>query len=94
MENQSPQSASESTEFIRGEIAQLKERLDSRIPISDLLVKIHKDLYEKPEVFGLISDEEIAVIIGAIQTHTRQELIVSKEKPKVKKKYSTDDLDL
>lgn len=94
MENQSPQTETESVKFIQGEIAQLKERLDQKIPISDLLVRIHKDLYEKPEVFGLISDEEIAVIIGAIQIHTRNELIVSKEKPKIKKKYSTDDLDL
>lgn len=94
MENLSPQTESESTAFIKGEIAQLKERLDQKIPLSDLLVRIHKDLYEKPEVFGLLTDEEISHIIGAIQVHTRQELIVSKAKPKVKKNFSMDDLDL
>lgn len=81
-------------EKIRADIAVLKAQIDSTAPCGDLLVRIHKDLHEKPECFAVLSDSEIATVIAGIKKHTQRELIVGKEKTRLKKNYSNDDIDL
>ena len=81
-------------EQIRSDILALKERLDSSVPLGELLVRIHGDLYKKPECFAVLSDAEISVIIKGIQNHTRREIAVGKEKARIKKTFSMEDLDL
>lgn len=86
--------SSEISDEIRTDILNLKNLIDTNAPISELLVRIHKDLHEKPDTFAVLSDSEISTIISGIKIHTKRELIVGKEKPKFKKSYSMDDLDL
>lgn len=83
-----------SLESIRSAIDELKAQIDSTAPCGELLVRIHKDLYEKPECFGILSDEEISVLVAGIEKHANRELIVGKEKTRLKKKFSDDDIDL
>ena len=73
-------------------IEELKNQIDSSAPVGELLIRIHKDLYEKPECFALMTDDEISTIVKGIQKHTKIELIVGKSKPTLKKKFSEDDL--
>ena len=96
MTSQSPtlQTSSDISDDIRTAILNLKNLIDANAPVSELLVRIHKDLHEKPETFAVLSDSEISTIISGIKIHTKRELIVGKEKPKFKKSYSMDDLDL
>ena len=89
-----PQTSSDISDEIRTNILSLKNLIDANAPVSELLVRIHKDLHEKPETFAVLTDSEISTIISGIKIHTRKELIVGKEKPKFKKSYSMDDLDL
>lgn len=73
-------------------IEELKHQIDSSTPVGELLIRIHKDLYEKPECFAVLTDDEISTVIKGIQKHTKIELITSKSKPKLKKSFSDDDL--
>ena len=81
---------------ILGRINQLKVAINTsaRIDVSILLIKIHKDLYHKPESFAVLTDEEISVIIKGIEIHTSREILSGKERPRAKKSFSNDDLDL
>lgn len=88
------QSLTEIERSIKNSIIELKAQIDSTAPCGELLVRIHKDLYEKPEVLGVLSDEEISVVIAGIKKHTNRELIVGKEKARLKKNFSLDDIDL
>lgn len=81
-------------ESIKAEIHELRNKLDEKAPIGSLLIKIHSDLFKKPECFAVLSDLEIAAIIEGIEIHTRKELVVGKSKARIKKNYSTSDLDL
>lgn len=83
-----------SIEQIKSDILALRERLDSSVPLGELLVRIHGDLYKKPECFAVLSDEEISILIKGIQHHTRREIAVGKEKARAKKTFSMEDLDL
>jgi len=77
-------------------IDKLKQAIDdsAKTTISTQLIRIHKDLFHKPECFGLLSESEISTIIKGIQLHTSHEILVGKERPRAKKSYSKDDLDL
>lgn len=90
----SPLADSRSMEEIHTDILLLKEKIDANLPASDLLIRIHKDLYNKPECFALLSDDQIAAIIQGISLHVRREIVQGKEKPRAKKNYSADDFDL
>lgn len=79
---------------IRDDIFSLKQEIDSVAPCGELLIRIHKDLYEKPECFAVLSDDEIATVIAGIKKHTQRELIVGKERARLKKSFSHDDIDL
>lgn len=79
---------------IQASIAELKIKMDAKAPIGELVVRIHKDLYEKPQCFGLLTDTEISNVIQGIKIHTQRDLVVSKEKTRLKKNYSIDDLAL
>lgn len=81
-------------ETLKTDIETLKAQIDSVAPCGDLLVRIHKDLHEKPECFAILTDSEIATVIAGIKKHTQRELIVGKEKTRLKKNYSNDDIDL
>lgn len=81
-------------EALHTDIQTLRAQIDSTAPCGELLVRIHKDLYAKPECFAVLSNEEIAAVIGGIKKHTQRELMVGKEKTRLKKNFSMDDLDL
>ena len=81
-------------EKIKEDIEVLKAQIDSTAPCGDLIIRIHKDLHEKPECFAVLADSEIATVIAGIKKHTQRELIVGKEKTRLKKNYSNDDIDL
>lgn len=84
----------EALELVRSEISKLKEQLDSTAPCGELLIRIHKDLYEKPECFAVLTDSEISTLIAGIKKHSQRELIVGKEKTRLKKSFSDEDIDL
>ena len=88
-------SQQESSELML-QIGALKQAIDSgaKADISTQLIRIHKDLYNKPETFGLLSDTEIAVLTKGLEMHSSYEILVGKEKPRAKKSFSADDLDL
>lgn len=77
-------------------IDKLKQAIDdsAKATISTQLIRIHRDLFHKPECFGLLSESEISTIIKGIQLHTSHEILVGKERPRAKKSFSNDDLDL
>ena len=81
---------------ILAQVDQLKQAIHTmaRADISALLIRIHKELYAKPECFGVLSDTEISTIIKGIEIHSTNEILVGKERPRAKKSFSIDDLDL
>lgn len=79
---------------VQEEIKKLQSQIDQTLPVGNCLFKIHSDLFKKPELLMSLADSEIAVLIKGIETHTRRELLVGKEKPKIKKKYTMDDFSL
>lgn len=85
-----------STEEILSGINELKALIDSGagVNISELLVRIHRDLYAKPECFGILTDEQISTLIKGIEVYTRKELVAGKSKPNIKKSFTMDDLTL
>lgn len=83
-----------SIDDIRTDILSLRQKLDANLPMSDLLIRIHKDLFSKPECFAVLDEDEIAQVIKGIQIHVRREIVSGKDKPKTKKNYSMDDFDL
>lgn len=88
------ESVSASLDEIHSDILALKDQINSTADCSELLIRIHKDLYKKPECFAVLSDEEISTVIAGIKQHTKRELMVGKEKTRLKKNFSMDDLDL
>lgn len=96
MTEQQTESMSAEIAEILGQIDQLKVAIDTsaNADVSTLLIRIHKDLYHKPECFGLLSDAEISVIMKGIEIHTSREILSGKERPRAKKSFSNDDLDL
>lgn len=79
---------------IQSDLADLRERLDSKAPLSDLLVKIHQNLFKKPETLSVLSDSDIAVLIKGIESHSQVSLVVGKARPAIKNKFSMNDIDL
>lgn len=96
MTDQQTESMSAEIVEILGQIDQLKQAIDdsAKATVSTQLIRIHRDLFHKPECFGLLSESEISTIIKGIQLHTSHEILVGKERPRAKKSFSNDDLDL
>lgn len=75
-------------------VEELKKQIDAGGKVSDLLIRIHHDTFEKPECFGVLTDDQIATIVRGIEIHTQRELVVGKNKARIKKKFTLDDFTL
>jgi hypothetical protein len=87
-------SVDESLLEIKAEILAMETLLNANAPLGDCILRIHRQLKEKPELAGMLSQEDIMRQVKGLKSLKLSAILEGKGRKSVKSSYSEDDLDL
>ena len=69
-------------------------KANSTQEVSQLIIKIHSNLLQKPELLMPLAPEKIAILIKGIERTVHHQIIEGTSNKSPKKKYRDEDIDL